>query len=48
VMGKITRQAKNRKVVVFKFRRRKGYRRKTGHRQAFTQVRIEKIGAGNE
>ena len=46
VTGKITRQAKNAKVVVFKFKRRKGYRKKTGHRQAFTQVRIEGIQAG--
>ncbi|MBN1104855.1 MAG: 50S ribosomal protein L21 [Deltaproteobacteria bacterium] len=46
VTGKITRQAKSRKVVVFKFKRRKGYRKKTGHRQTFTQVRIEGIQAG--
>jgi large subunit ribosomal protein L21 len=46
VMGKITRQGKHGKVVVFKFRRRKGYRKKTGHRQAFTHVKIEGIEAG--
>jgi large subunit ribosomal protein L21 len=46
VTGRITRQGKNRKVVVFKFRRRKTFRKKTGHRQIFTQVRIENINVG--
>jgi large subunit ribosomal protein L21 len=32
------------KIYVQKFRRRKTYRRRTGHRQVHTQVRIEKIG----
>jgi large subunit ribosomal protein L21 len=31
------------KIVVQKFRRRKNYRRKTGHRQLYTRVRIDKI-----
>ena len=44
VTGKITRQGRNRKIVVFKFRRRKGYQKKRGHRQYFTLVRIEEIG----
>ncbi|MBW1922906.1 MAG: 50S ribosomal protein L21 [Deltaproteobacteria bacterium] len=43
VVGLIKRQAKDRKVVVFKFKRRKGYRRKKGHRQHFSLVRIESI-----
>jgi len=43
VVGRITRHDKNRKIVVFKYKRRKGYRRKQGHRQEFTQVRIEEI-----
>lgn len=46
VTGRITRQGKLRKLVVFKFRRRKGFRKKTGHRQSFTQVRIEGINVG--
>ena len=45
VSGKITRQDRNRKIVVFKFKRRKGYRKKRGHRQAYTCVRIDSIGA---
>ena len=34
------------KVFIQKFRRRKNYRRRTGHRQPFTKVRISKINAG--
>jgi large subunit ribosomal protein L21 len=36
-------QAKSRKVLVFKFKRRKRYRRKQGHRQPFTAVKIDRI-----
>jgi len=43
VVGRIARQGKDKKVVVFKYRKRKGYRRKKGHRQCFTLVRIEEI-----
>ena len=45
VSGKITRQDKNKKIVVFKFKRRKGDRNKRGHRQAYTRVVIDSIGA---
>ncbi len=41
VMGGV----QGKKLVVQKFRRRKNSRRKTGHRQLYTQVRIEKIEA---
>ncbi len=43
VIGKIIRQAKGPKVIVLKYKRRKGYRRKKGHRQPFTIVKIEGI-----
>ena len=43
VIGRITHHGKDRKVLVFKYKRRKGYRRKKGHRQQFTLVRIEDI-----
>lgn len=43
VNGKIARQGKDRKIVVFKYKRRKGYRKKTGHRQDFTLIKIEGI-----
>jgi large subunit ribosomal protein L21 len=45
VVGRIVRQARNRKVVVFKFKRRKGFRKKRGHRQFYTLVKIENIEA---
>ena len=43
VLGRILRQAKGKKVTVLKFKRRKDYRRKRGHRQPVTLVRIETI-----
>ncbi|MCX8043159.1 MAG: 50S ribosomal protein L21 [Desulfobacterota bacterium] len=43
VIGEIQRQAKSKKIIVFKHRRRKGYRKKTGHRQQLTEVRITTI-----
>ena len=43
VTGRIIRHGRNRKIVVFKYKRRKGYRRKRGHRQHFTLVRVEDI-----
>ncbi len=43
VTGRITRHGKKRKVIVFKYKRRKGYRKKMGQRQHFTQVRVENI-----
>jgi large subunit ribosomal protein L21 len=45
VEGHITRQARHRKIVVFKYKRRKNYRRKRGHRQHFTLVQIDDIKA---
>lgn len=45
VHGQIVAQGKNKKVLVFKYKRRKRYRRKQGHRQPFTAVRIDRIEA---
>lgn len=36
----------DKKIVVFKHKRRKNYRRKTGHRQGYTEVRITSLKAG--
>jgi large subunit ribosomal protein L21 len=36
---------RGKKVIIFKFRRRKNYRRKNGHRQSFTEVEITRISA---
>ena len=45
VLGQVVEQGRGRKVTVFKFKRRKNYQRKKGHRQSFTAVRITKIEA---
>lgn len=46
VAAEIIAQAKSEKVVVFKKRRRHNYRRKNGHRQQMTLLRITAVGAG--
>ena len=43
VLSQIVAQTRGEKIDVFKFKRRKKYRRKTGHRQELTQVRISEI-----
>ena len=43
VVGTITEQGKEAKIIVFKMKRRKKYRKKQGHRQLFTRVRIDQI-----
>jgi large subunit ribosomal protein L21 len=43
VTAKVLKHLKGDKVIVFKKRRRKGYKVKNGHRQFFTQIQIENI-----
>jgi large subunit ribosomal protein L21 len=43
VTAKVLSHVKGDKVIVFKKKRRKGYRKKNGHRQCFTQIQIEEI-----
>lgn len=45
VSAKVLAQGKNKKIVVFKFKRKIDYRRKQGHRQPYTKLQIEKINA---
>jgi large subunit ribosomal protein L21 len=45
VIAKVVEQGKAKKVIVFKFKRKKDYRRKQGHRQPYTKLIIEKIEA---
>jgi large subunit ribosomal protein L21 len=47
VRATILGQVRSPKVTVFKFRRRKKYRRKTGHRQRLTRLRVEEIAVGS-
>ena len=46
VRGTILAQGRGEKIIVFKFRRRKRYRKKRGHRQYLTAIRIEEIKEG--
>jgi len=43
VKGTITAHGRGPKLIVYKFRRRKNYRRKNGHRQAYTEIKIDEI-----
>lgn len=45
VLLKVVRHGRDKKIVVYKYKAKKNYRRKQGHRQAFTQVTVEKIEA---
>ena len=45
VIGEIVEQGLGEKLIVYKFKRRKNYRRKNGHRQAFTAVKINDVKA---
>jgi len=43
VKAKIVKQGKNKKIIVFKYKAKKNYRRKKGHRQPFTGIKIQEI-----
>mgnify|MGYP000868981720 FL=1 len=48
VEGKVLGHVRGDKIIIFKKKRRKGYQKRTGHRQEFTQVEILRIGAALE
>ena len=43
VKAEVIRHGRGDKVIVFKRKRRKGYRKKQGHRQGFTEIRIDEV-----
>jgi large subunit ribosomal protein L21 len=45
VSGRVVRHGRGAKITVFHFKKRKGYHLKKGHRQDFTEVKIENIAA---
>ncbi len=45
VTGKVIDQIKGKKVIVYHYKRKTGYHKKNGHRQAYTKVQIDKINA---
>ncbi len=48
VMAKVVSHGKGNKVLVFKKKSKKNYEKLRGHRQEFTEIRIEKITTGEE
>ncbi|MFI3237501.1 MAG: 50S ribosomal protein L21 [Lachnospiraceae bacterium] len=45
VKATVLEQGRGKKVIVYKYKRKTGYHKKNGHRQAYTQVKIESINA---
>ncbi|HHV14220.1 MAG: 50S ribosomal protein L21 [Bacilli bacterium] len=45
VTGKILKQGRGKKIIVFKYKAKKNYHKKQGHRQAYTRVQILSLGA---
>ena len=45
VSATVVEQGRGKKVIVYKYKRKTGYHKKNGHRQAYTQVKIDKINA---
>ncbi len=43
VTAEVIRQGRTDKIIVFKRKRRKGYRKKNGHRQGFTEIRVSEV-----
>ncbi|NLF45078.1 MAG: 50S ribosomal protein L21 [Syntrophomonadaceae bacterium] len=43
VIAEVLEQGRDKKIVVYKYKRRKNYHKKQGHRQPFTKIKIEKI-----
>ena len=46
VTAEVLRHGRGEKIIIFKHKRRKNYRRKQGHRQGFTEVRVSDINLG--
>ena len=44
VIGTVLQNGKGKKVIVYRYKRKSGYHKKNGHRQLFTEVKIDKIG----
>jgi len=43
VTAEVLRHGRDKKIIVFKRKRRKGYRKKQGHRQDFTEIRVDEV-----
>lgn len=45
VSATVVKEGRGKKVIVYRYKRKSGYHKKNGHRQAYTQVKIDKINA---
>ncbi len=45
VSATVVKEGRGKKVIVYKYKRKTGYHKKNGHRQAYTEVKIDKINA---
>ena len=45
VTASVVKEGRAKKVIVYRYKRKSGYHKKNGHRQSYTQVKIEKINA---
>ena len=45
VSASVVKEGRGKKIIVYKYKRKTGYHKKNGHRQAFTEVKIDKINA---
>lgn len=45
VEASVVKNGRGKKIIVYKYKRKSGYHKKNGHRQSYTQVKIEKINA---
>lgn len=45
VDASVVKEGRGKKIIVYKYKRKTGYHKKNGHRQAYTKVKIEKINA---
>lgn len=43
VTAEVVKHGRDKKIIVFKRKRRKGYRKKQGHRQGFTEIRVSEV-----
>ena len=44
VSGSVVKNGKSKKITVFKYKAKKNYRRKQGHRQPYTKIQIDRVG----
>ena len=47
VVGEVVENGKGQKVIIFKYKAKKDYRKKQGHRQPYTMIKIESLGGGS-